>query len=128
MNFLFSISEWSVIYVGIFISFLLAGSICAVVFLSCKKGQKSQTGTNGRTARSRKRYTRLEQNENNFELRSKYFFYRLILMRSIKYLINEAKIVLTSLILYQITGFYGSPICDKNTMYRKVTNSSTVYY
>jgi len=62
--------EWSVIYVGIFISFLLAGTICGIVFLSCKKNKKGQTGANGRSARSRKRYTRLEQNENNFELRN----------------------------------------------------------
>ena len=66
----FYVSEWSVIYVGIFISFLLAGSICGVIFLSCKKNKNSGTHT---SRRSRKRYTRLEQSEENFELRSKYF-------------------------------------------------------
>ena len=71
-NIVFPISEWSVIYVGIFISFLLAGTICGIVFLSCKKNKHEKNGANGRSARSRKRYTRLEQNENNFELRSKY--------------------------------------------------------
>lgn len=64
-------SEWSVIYVGIFISFLLAGSICGVIFLACKKGHRSSAG---RSNRSRKRYTKLEQNEDNFELRSKISF------------------------------------------------------
>ena len=65
----FLISEWSVIYVGIFISLLLAGSVCGVIFISCKH-KRGQIGK-GKSSRSRKRYTRLEQNDDTFELRSK---------------------------------------------------------
>lgn len=53
--------EWSVIYVGIFLSVFVATVICGVVFFTCKKKRKG---------RSRRRYTRLEQQDHNIELRN----------------------------------------------------------
>ena len=66
-------SEWSVIYVGIFISLLLAGSICGIFFLNFKKQKPRNNKSNSRSSRKSSRYTRLEQNDQNFELRSKFF-------------------------------------------------------
>ena len=66
------ISEWSVIYVGIFISLLLAGSICGIFFLNFKKQKPRNNKSNSRSSsRKNSGYTRLEQNDQNFELRSK---------------------------------------------------------
>ena len=56
-----SFSDWSVIYVGIFFSIVVAAIICTAAFVICKKKKKS--------IRPRKRYTRLEQNEQNIEMR-----------------------------------------------------------
>ena len=72
INTYYCFSEWSVIYVGIFISLLLAGSICGIIFISFRK-RKPRVKSNSRSRKSR--YTRLEQNDQNFELRSKFAFY-----------------------------------------------------
>jgi len=54
--------------VGIFVSLLLAGSICGILFLSFK-GKKPRSKNSSRS-RNKSRYTRLEQNDQTFELRN----------------------------------------------------------
>lgn len=46
--------DWSVIYVGIFLSVVVAGIICSATFVLCRKEKRP---------RPRKRYNRLEQND-----------------------------------------------------------------
>ena len=55
--------DWSVIYVGIFFAIVVAAVICSVAFIVCKKKKIK--------LKPRRRYTRLEQNEQSMEMRRK---------------------------------------------------------
>jgi len=62
--------DWSVIYVGIFLSVIVAGIICTATFILCKKEKK---------LKPRKRYARLEQTEKEkFEMSRREFLNRMV--------------------------------------------------
>ena len=55
--------DWSVIYVGIFFAIVVAAVICSVAFIVCKKKKLKMK------LKPRRRYTRLEQNDQTIEMR-----------------------------------------------------------